>query len=185
MSAASRVCYRLLPYLKQSRGSLKVPPQWRPLSRGEGGRLRHLCTGSAVFQSSENESGKKATTPTTTTSKPTFASLFRNSPLVQLGPPEGKVVVGTVVDVVGDDLYIDFGFKFTAVCRRPKVNAGNYVQGSTVKVRINDLELSDRFLGSTQDMTLLEADVTLLGLVSSPVPASSSSSSPKSASEAS
>lgn len=127
MSAASRVCYRLLPYLKQSRGSLKVPPQWRPLSQvGGGGHLRQLCTGSAVFQSLENESGKQATTPTTTTtpSKPTFASLFRNSPLVQLGPPEGKVVVGTVVDVVGDDLYIDFGFKFTAVCRRPKMNAG-------------------------------------------------------------
>ena len=38
-----------------------------------------------------------------------------------------------------------------------------------MKVRINDLELSDRFLGSTKDMTLLEADVTLLGLVSTPV----------------
>ena len=43
-----------------------------------------------------------------------------------------------------------------------------YVRGAQVKVKINDLELSDRFLGSTQDMTLLEADVTLLGLLSSP-----------------
>ena len=44
-----------------------------------------------------------------------------------------------------------------------------YARGAKVKVRINDLELSDRFLGSTQDMTLLEADVTLLGLHSSPI----------------
>lgn len=47
------------------------------------------------------------------------------------------------------------------------VSSRKYVRGSTVKVRINSLELSDRFLGSTQDLTLLEADVTLLGFVSS------------------
>ncbi|KAJ6223466.1 hypothetical protein RDWZM_002011 [Blomia tropicalis] len=101
--------------------------------------------------------------------KVSFATLFRNSPLVQLGLPEGKIVVGKVVDTVGDDLYIDFGFKFNAVCRRPKLNSTNYIRGAMVRVKINDLELSDRFLGSPQDMTLLEADVTLLGLVSTPI----------------
>lgn len=115
-----------------------------------------------------------------------FATLFRNSPLVQLGMPEGKIVVGNVVDVVGDDIYIDFGFKFNAVCKRPRQNGvyvacflsliiltfmfscRAYVRGAKVRVRINDLELSDRFLGSQIDMTLLEADVTLLGVVSTP-----------------
>ena len=38
-----------------------------------------------------------------------------------------------------------------------------FTHGAKVKVRINDLELSDRFLGSNQDMTLLEADITLIG----------------------
>ncbi|KAH9510882.1 37S ribosomal protein S28, mitochondrial [Dermatophagoides farinae] len=99
----------------------------------------------------------------------TFATLFRDSPYCQLGLPEEKIVIGEIVQIVDDDIYIDFGFKFLAVCRRPKQNSVLYARGAKVKVRINDLELSDRFLGSTQDMTLLEADVTLLGLHSSPI----------------
>lgn len=55
--------------------------------------------------------------------KSTFASLFRDSPFCQIGLPEKKIVLGEIIDVVDKDIYIDFGFKFIAVCKQPKQNA--------------------------------------------------------------
>ncbi|KAL1517621.1 hypothetical protein ABEB36_001360 [Hypothenemus hampei] len=95
----------------------------------------------------------------------TFASLFKNSKFIDLGDPEGKVVIGKIYHIVDDDLYIDFGWKFHCVCPRPKRNASNYVRGAKVRLRINQLELSSKFLGYDKDLTLLEADCQLLSLV--------------------
>ncbi|XP_054157650.1 28S ribosomal protein S28, mitochondrial-like [Oppia nitens] len=120
------------------------------------------------FTQMSKESDKRRTNVTTTEPSEPFPTLLRYSPFIQMGDPEGKVVIGRIVDVVEDDLYIDFGGKFNGVCKRPKVNPNYYVREAKVKIRINDLEISDRFLGSTKDMTLLEADITLLGHVWSP-----------------
>lgn len=53
----------------------------------------------------------------------TFAAMLRHSKLMQLGDIAGRIVAGTVIEVVGDDLYIDIGGKFHCVCPRPKLNA--------------------------------------------------------------
>ncbi|GFY60946.1 28S ribosomal protein S28, mitochondrial [Trichonephila inaurata madagascariensis] len=98
-----------------------------------------------------------------------FLNLLRHSEFVQMGDPQGKVVIGKIFQVVNTDLYIDFGGKFHCVCRKPKKNSQLYVRNAEVKIRINELELCARFLGAVEDLTLLEASGNLLELVSTPV----------------
>ncbi len=64
------------------------------------------------------QSGAKATAGKQ--SQKSFEELLRGSALMQLADVNGRHVIGTVFDIVADDLYIDFGMKFHCVVKRPK-----------------------------------------------------------------
>lgn len=49
----------------------------------------------------------------------TFAKLLRNSKFMQLGDFQNRFLTGKIVHRVGEDLYVDLGLKFNAVCKPP------------------------------------------------------------------
>ena len=91
-----------------------------------------------------------------------FADLLRNSNLVRSGMVAGKTVPGVVTAVVGKNLYIDFGGKFHAVVTPDPHKTKKWRAGAEVWVRVNDLEHTGHFLGSSKHVSLLEASVDLV-----------------------
>ena len=116
----------------------------------------------------ENPPPSSPPSPSTSTSKEpmTFAKMFRQSKFVQLGGLKGRLLSGRIVDVVDDDLYVDFGGKFHAVVQRPQNKQRDfYAIGAVVSIKLNSWEMAARFLGASRHISLLEADAQLIGLL--------------------
>ena len=117
----------------------------------------------ATSSTSEKSPPASAKTPSETM---TFAKMFRQSKFVQLGGLKGRMVSGRIVDVVDDDLYVDFGGKFHAVVQRPQnKQRDQYAIGAVVSIRLQAWEMAARFLGAAKHISLLEADAQLVGLL--------------------
>lgn len=78
--------------------------------------------------------------------------------------PVGRKVVAEIIAEREDDLYVDFGGKFHAVVQRPAKNGHLYRKGKWVDVIVEDLEVTEHFLGNNKDTSLLEAQVKMTGL---------------------
>uniref|UniRef100_A0A0R3X239 deoxyhypusine synthase n=1 Tax=Hydatigena taeniaeformis TaxID=6205 RepID=A0A0R3X239_HYDTA len=105
---------------------------------------------------------KLVRTTSTTKKKRSFAAMLRESTFVQLGNFIQREILGVVIENANDsDLYVDIGGKFLAVVPQPE-NAF-YPRGSLIRVRLRDPEMANRFMVNMRAISLLEADVTLLG----------------------
>lgn len=98
-----------------------------------------------------------------------FATLFRQSNFITMGDFRNAVVKGKIFHLTENELYVDVGMKFHAVVKKPREDKRLYVRGATVKLRLLDYELSDRFIGSKRDTSVRESDAILLGLESTPI----------------
>ncbi|VDK84039.1 unnamed protein product, partial [Onchocerca ochengi] len=144
--------------------SLKRIGYWRS-SSGTSISQAVPSTSSAISSDEQQQySGKLLSKDEIKQDHKRFAELFRHSKFVQLADFEGRIVIGEIVRRIADDLYIDMGLKFNAVCKAPVMKNESYRIGAKVLLRLHDPELSELFLGSTKELTLLEADATLLGL---------------------
>lgn len=86
-------------------------------STGEAGLRKAF----EVFSKAEQPVIEKVEMSDNTGKVDSFATLLKNSKLMQMGDADGRVVLGRIVEVMGDDLYIDFGGKFYCVCPVPRV----------------------------------------------------------------
>jgi small subunit ribosomal protein S28 len=95
-----------------------------------------------------------------------FAKMFRQSKFVQLGGLKGRLLSGRIIDIVDDDLYVDYGGKFHAVVQRPQTKQRDqYTMGSVVSIRLQSWEMAARFLGASRHISLLESDAQLVGVL--------------------
>ena len=73
-----------------------------------------------VSKREETSNEEKANKPIDNRS---FAAMVRESSLIGIGDPNGRLITGKIFEIVDEDLYIDFGGKFHCVCKRPKTKA--------------------------------------------------------------
>ena len=99
--------------------------KWSSQSSYTTDQNKSVSTGQAV-EVSKNSDTQISSPPSTNNSLDaankapiTFAQMFKESQFVNLGDLENKYLIGKVVNVVGDDIYIDYGGKFYCICKIP------------------------------------------------------------------
>lgn len=94
-----------------------------------------------------------------------FEEMLRTSNLMLMGDPRKKNVTGIVFNISGDQIYVDYGHKFYGVFKIPEdVEKQQFQPGTKVVVKVNELELTQQFLGENTMFSLLESSIEFVAL---------------------
>ena len=97
--------------------------------------------------------------------EPTFLELLRDSNWMKMGDPRKKKVQSRVISQIGKQVYVDYGHKFYGAFKVPEgMEPSQFQTGTMVLVRVNDLELTQHFLGEEEMFSLLESGIEFVSL---------------------
>ena len=97
--------------------------------------------------------------------EPTFLEVLRDSNWMKMGDPRKKKVQSRVISQIGKQVYVDFGHKFYGAFKVPEgMEPSQFQTGTMVLVRVNDLELTQHFLGEEEMFSLLESGIEFVSL---------------------
>uniref|UniRef100_H2YG89 28S ribosomal protein S28, mitochondrial n=1 Tax=Ciona savignyi TaxID=51511 RepID=H2YG89_CIOSA len=121
-----------------------------PLSATLASKHGHVCTGMRKMSETTKVQTELGTSNNESSKVVSFATLLRNSPFVHLSAQKLPKVVGRIMKIHDNNLYIDIGTKFYCVCPVSSEDLKKYHEDGKVMVAVKDFELSASFLAQQQ-----------------------------------
>ena len=145
-------------------------------SSGELGETRENYSDKAKVNPSSNEQSPKEFKETTdlevfeenvpVESGPKFLEMLRESNWMKMGDPRQKMFRGIVINQIGNQVYVDYGYKFYGVFKIPEgMEPEQFVTGTKLLVLVKELELTQHFLGEDSLFSLLESEIQFQSLI--------------------
>ncbi|KAI6658574.1 28S ribosomal protein S28, mitochondrial [Oopsacas minuta] len=92
--------------------------------------------------------------------EPNFLEMLRESNWMKMGDPRKKKFRGIVINQVGNQVYVDYGYKFFGVFKVPDGMEPSQLKiGTKLLILVKELELTQHFLGEESMFSLLESEI--------------------------
>lgn len=139
----------------------KIPPVDLPSNEEKPKEFEETAdtsqTDPEVFEDEEN-------VPVET--QPKFLEVLRESNWMKMGDPRKKTFRGIVINRIGNQVYVDYGYKFHGVFKVPEtMEPEQFGTGTKLLVLVKELELTQHFLGEDSLFSLLESEIQFQSLI--------------------
>ena len=98
--------------------------------------------------------------------QPKFLEVLRESNWMKMGDPIKKTFRGIVINQIGNQVYVDYGYKFYGAFKIPEgMETEQFVTGTKLLVLVKELEMTQHFLGEDSMFSLLESEIQFQSLI--------------------